>query len=119
MNASLIDQQAIAELVRQIGPAKLQRVVGIQLVHGRALLEKLGALGPAPDPHAVRLLAHQIAGSSASLGMVALGDAASRLETLVLSGTQADLSPNVQALWTLGVQSHDALEAQFGAPPTG
>jgi hypothetical protein len=45
--------------------------------------------------------------------MVALGDAAATLEGLVLSGTVIDLAPFVQALWKLGVESHDALEAAF------
>lgn len=113
MTIQLIDREATEELERQIGRARLERVVGIQLVHGRGLLEKLAALGASPDPHAVRLLAHQIAGSSSAVGMTALGEAAATLESLVLSGTVVDLAPFVQALWKLGVDSHDALESAF------
>ncbi len=116
MNKELIDRAATEELERQIGRARLERVIGIQLVHGRGLLEKLGALGASPDSHEVRLLAHQIAGSSSAVGMTALGDAAASLEALVLSGTIVDLAPFVHALWKLGMESHDALEAAFPRP---
>ncbi len=116
MRKDLIDREATEELERQIGRVRLERVVGIQLVHGRGLIEKLGALGEAPDPHTVRLLAHQIAGSSSAVGMIALGEAAASLEALVLSGTVLDLAPFVHALWKLGSESHDALEAAFPRP---
>lgn len=113
MTRELVDRDATEELERQIGRARLERVVGIQLVHGRGLIEKLAALGESPDPHAVRLLAHQIAGSSSAVGMILLGEAATALEMVVLSETVTDLAPFVQALCKLGVESHDALELAF------
>lgn len=116
MTHELIDHEATQELERQIGRARLERVVGIQLVHGRGLVDRLAALGEAPDPQTVRLLAHQIAGSSSAVGMIALGEAAATLEALVLSGTVVDLAPFVRALWKLGVDSHDALEVAFPKP---
>jgi HPt (histidine-containing phosphotransfer) domain-containing protein len=115
MGQALIDFEVTAELERQIGRERLERVIGIQLSHGRNLIAKLTALGARPDPHAVRLLAHQIAGSSSSVGMTALGEAATNLESVVLSGSAVDLDPLVQELWRLGVSSHDALETEFAS----
>ena len=109
----LLDFNAIQELEAQIGRARLERIVGIQLRHGRALIEQLGALDGASDPQMVRLLAHQIAGSCSSIGMMPLSDAATHLETLVMSGTDANLVTLVEALRLLAVASHDALEAAF------
>lgn len=117
MAEPLIDHELTTELERQIGRDRLQRVIGIQLTHGRGLMAKLAALGERPDPQAVRLLAHQIAGSSSSVGMTVLGNAATDLEILVLSGSAVDLDPLVQALWRLGINSHDALEAEFAPKP--
>ena len=45
--------------------------------------------------------------------MMPLSDAATRLETLVMSGTDANLVPLVEALRLLAIASHDALEAAF------
>ncbi len=117
MRTDLIDRDATAELERQIGRARLERVVGIQLAHGRGLIATLDALGASPDPSIVRLLAHQIAGSSGAVGMTALGEAAATLETLALSGTIPDLAPFVQALSQLAADSHDALAASFPKTP--
>ena len=109
----LLDFNALRELEAQIGRARLERVVGIQLLNGRSLIEKLAALKAGSDPQDVRLLAHQLAGSCSALGMTALSEAATTLETLALSETQADLVPMIEALRQLAAASHDALERAF------
>ncbi len=113
MTAELLDFAALHELEAQIGRFRLERVVGIQLIHGRALIEKLAALEADSEPQAVRLIAHQIAGSCGSVGMIALSEAATSLEISILSGTAIKLGPIVESLRQLGAESHDALEAAF------
>jgi len=113
MTTPLIDMPTLEELGRQLGRDRLRRVASIQLDHGRGLLAKLAALEKPLDPQEVRLIAHQLAGSSGALGMVRLGDTASALEAFLLGGTQVDLQGQVDSLWSLGIQSHDALEAQI------
>ena len=117
MTESLLDRNALGELERQIGRDRLLRVISIQLLHGRALLEKLKELCTQPDPQSVRFVAHQLAGSSSAVGMLTLGEAASALEIHLVAGKDEGLGSLVQALWVLGIKSHDALEAEFGPAP--
>jgi HPt (histidine-containing phosphotransfer) domain-containing protein len=110
---SLLDLPALQELEAHIGRARLERIVDVQLRHGRSLIEKLAALEPGADPQAVRLFAHQIAGSCGAVGMTVLSEAATSLEILAQSGTAGDLFPAAEALRQLATASHDALEAAF------
>ena len=117
MTDSLVDRHSLGELERQIGRDRLLRVISIQLIHGRALLAKLEEHVAQPDPQSVRFIAHQLAGSSSAVGMLTLGEAGSALEVRLIAGKDDGLGSLVQALWALGIQSHDALEAEFGLTP--
>ncbi|HTH97728.1 MAG TPA: Hpt domain-containing protein [Stellaceae bacterium] len=83
-NGGLIDIAALDMLEDRLGREAVLRVVQAQLKFGAQVADKLEALVHAPDAKAVRAIAHQMAGSSASVGLTRLGEVAMALEIILI-----------------------------------
>ncbi len=82
MSDALLDQRILDSLERRLGRDRVAKVVAAQLSHGAELLRELTALEQAPDRARIKAVAHQIAGSSGSIGLTHLGQTAADLEML-------------------------------------
>ena len=89
MSDVVLDQTILSILEQRLGRDRVVKVVAAQLSHGAELLEALVALEQAPDRDRIRAIAHQMAGSSGSIGLTRLGEMAGTLELQV-----PDLSPD-------------------------
>jgi HPt (histidine-containing phosphotransfer) domain-containing protein len=89
MSDALLDQTILNILEQRLGRDRVAKVVAAQLSHGVELMRELAELEQAPNPARIRAIAHQMAGSSGSIGLTSLGQAAADLEM-----TAADLPPD-------------------------
>ena len=92
MSDVVLDQTILNILEQRLGRERVVKVVAAQLSHGAELLQALMALEQAPDPARIRAIAHQMAGSSGSIGLTRLGEMAGALDLQV-----PDLSPDALA----------------------
>jgi HPt (histidine-containing phosphotransfer) domain-containing protein len=89
----LLDLATLTELERRLGRERIMRVVAAQVANAKELAKRLIELEAAPDVAQIKALAHQIAGSSGSIGLLRLSDTAVALET---EATRLDL-PNLRS----------------------
>ncbi|HEV2673435.1 MAG TPA: Hpt domain-containing protein [Aliidongia sp.] len=80
MSDAVLDQTILTILEQRLGRERVVKVVAAQLSHGAELLQALTALQQAPDPARIKAIAHQMAGSSGSIGLTKLGEMAGALE---------------------------------------
>jgi HPt (histidine-containing phosphotransfer) domain-containing protein len=113
MSEALVDRGVLDELESQLGRAPLVRVVAAQLLYAKQVAAQLSAQVAAPDMPFLRRIAHQMAGSSASVGLVVLGQTALALESRLFSEGATVSSEDVVALRDLTIASLDALTALF------
>lgn len=83
MSDALLDQTILDSLERRLGRDRVAKVVAAQLSHGAELLRELTTLEQAPDRARIKAVAHQMAGSSGSIGLTRLGQTAADLEMLI------------------------------------
>ena len=80
MSDALLDQTILTILEQRLGRDRVAKVVAAQLSHGVELLRELTALEQTPDRARIKAIAHQMAGSSGSIGLISLGETAAELE---------------------------------------
>jgi HPt (histidine-containing phosphotransfer) domain-containing protein len=100
MSDAVLDQTILNILEQRLGRERIVKVVAAQLSHGVELLAALATLEQAPDRARIRAIAHQIAGSSGSIGLARLGETAGTLEMQVLDLPEEALSGAVRGLAT-------------------
>ncbi len=83
MSDALLDETILTILEQRLGRERVAKVVAAQLSHGAELLRELTALETAPDRARIKAIAHQMAGSSGSIGLTSLGETAADLEMLI------------------------------------
>jgi len=83
MSDALLDQTILNILEQRLGRDRVAKVVAAQLSHGAELLRELTALEQTPDRARIKAIAHQMAGSSGSIGLTSLGQTAADLEMLI------------------------------------
>jgi|GEM_PF-6596744 HPt (histidine-containing phosphotransfer) domain-containing protein len=113
MSVSLLDLVTLRELERRVGRERVIRVVAAQIATGRDLSRRLSALELAPDPALIKALAHQLAGSSGSIGLHRLSEEAARLEYASPLVEPSSLAPLVRNLRQCLESSESALHAEF------
>jgi len=113
MAEPLLHLVTLTELERRLGRERVMKVVAAQMANGRELSKRLGGLELAPDPGLIKALAHQLAGSSGSIGLLALSDQAVALELAAAGADSAALAPPVRALRHCLDASLAALRAQY------
>ena len=79
----VLDLTTLTALEGRLGRERVARVVAAQLTNGRDVARRLGAFELAPDAAAVKSLAHQLAGSSGSIGLLRLSSEAAAVERAV------------------------------------
>ena len=98
MSDGVLDQTILNILEQRLGRDRVAKVVAAQVSHGAELLQTLAEQEQAPDRARIRAIAHQIAGSSGSIGLIGLGEMAGTLEMQVLELPQAQLIEAVRGL---------------------
>jgi HPt (histidine-containing phosphotransfer) domain-containing protein len=114
MPDSLIDKSILDGLESRLGRDALLRIISAQIQYARQVVGQLDALAVTLDGEAVRRIAHQMAGSSASVGLSALGQTALKLETrFIHDGVATATTEDVMMLRDLTVASLAALTEVF------
>jgi HPt (histidine-containing phosphotransfer) domain-containing protein len=101
MSDALLDQTILNILEQRLGRDRVAKVVAAQLSHGAELMRELAVLEQAPDRARLKAIAHQMAGSSGSIGLTSLGETAADLEMLVGDMAEDGLGDAVRRLIAL------------------
>ena len=109
----LLDLVTLTELEKRLGRERIMRVVAAQIANARDLVKRLTELEAAPDAAQIKALAHQIAGSSGSIGLLHLSDTAVALETDAGAVEPSALSGRVRGLRECLEESEAVLRRQF------
>ncbi|MGB8842710.1 MAG: Hpt domain-containing protein [Aliidongia sp.] len=116
MSEPLLDLTALSELEHRLGCERFRRVLTAQMASGQELIRRMVALEISLDPAQIKAVAHQIAGSSGSVGLRRLGGQAALLER-ALAGAEppafAVLAALVRDLRHCLELSQVALRAEF------
>ena len=99
------------EVAATIDPV-VHKVIAEFLRSSPALIAKLREAAARGDASAIRALAHNVKGTSATLGAVALSHRCAELEDLSRSGSVADATARVAAIENLYAEARTALEAE-------
>jgi HPt (histidine-containing phosphotransfer) domain-containing protein len=91
MSEPVLDLSILAELERRLGRDRILKVVSAQIANGRDMARRFAVLELAPDAVSIKALAHQIAGSSGSIGLGRLSSLAASVEVNALAATPAAL----------------------------
>jgi HPt (histidine-containing phosphotransfer) domain-containing protein len=83
MSDALLDRTILDILEQRLGRDRVVKVVAAQLSHGVVQMQELAGLEQAPDRARIKAIAHQMAGSSGSIGLTSLGEAAANLEMII------------------------------------
>jgi HPt (histidine-containing phosphotransfer) domain-containing protein len=113
MAGPLLDLAILDELERQLGRERVLKVITVQMVNAHDLRHRLGLLEAAPDPTQIKALAHQIAGSSGSMGLMRLSDQAISLEMAVDAAAASLLPAMVGDLARCLAESQAALRDRY------
>ena len=113
MPEPLLELMTLTELERRLGRDRVLKVVAAQMANGTELSRRLGALELAPDPVPIKALAHQLAGSSGSIGLLRLSDQAIALELAAAGAGPGALAPLVRDLRDCLDASLAALRSQY------
>lgn len=109
MSDALLDRTILNMLEQRLGRERVAKVVAAQLSHGAELLQELTAMESAPDRARIKAIAHQMAGSSGSIGLASLGQTAADLELLVGDVPPENLGDVVRRLTALMQASFSCL----------
>ena len=101
MSDALLDESILKILEEKLGRGRVAQVVGAQLRHGAQLVAELTGLAESLDRARIRTIAHQVAGSSGSIGLTSLGEAAVGIEISVADLPADALRPAVHDLVAL------------------
>ncbi len=80
MSEPVLDLSILTELERRLGRDRILKVVSAQIANGRDMARRFAVLELAPDAATLKALAHQIAGSSGSIGLARLSSLAAATE---------------------------------------
>lgn len=80
MSEPVLDLSILTELERRLGRDRILKVVSAQIASGRDMARRFAVLELAPDVASIKALAHQIAGSSGSIGLARLSSLAASVE---------------------------------------
>ncbi len=117
MTDALLDPSILDELERRLGRERLCKVLAVQLSNGRDLGQRLAALEGTLDRMQLRALAHQMAGSSGSIGLVGLSRQAKALENAALGEPDDEIRSLIVGLRASLDQSQQALGARYPELP--
>ncbi|HLZ65903.1 MAG TPA: Hpt domain-containing protein [Aliidongia sp.] len=101
MSDVLLDETILNTLEQRLGRERVGRVVAAQLSHGAELMRELTALEQVPDRARIGRIAHQMAGSSGSIGLTSLGETAADIEMIIGDLPEDGLSDAVRRLTAL------------------
>jgi HPt (histidine-containing phosphotransfer) domain-containing protein len=113
MSEPVLDLATLTELERRLGRDRIMKVVAAQMVNGREMARRLAALELAPDSVLIKALAHQIAGSSGSIGLIRLSNQAVSVELAATDAESSALVPMVRTLCDCIDAALDALRARY------
>jgi HPt (histidine-containing phosphotransfer) domain-containing protein len=94
----VLDVTTLTALEGRLGRDRVVRVVAAQLSNGRDVARRLSAFEIAPDAAAVKALAHQLAGSSGSIGLLRLSGEAASAERAAGTAVLPELAAVVRGL---------------------
>jgi signal transduction histidine kinase/HPt (histidine-containing phosphotransfer) domain-containing protein len=110
--AALVDESYLELLVKSLGSAKVQELLGAFEVHARPLRDQLGQACATGDVRPVRAAAHGLHGMAANLGLSGVADATAALEAACTQGavgTALRLCADVEAAMEATLRRlHDA-----------
>ena len=113
MSEPVLDLSILTELDRRLGRERILKVVSAQIANGRDMARRFAVLELAPDVAAIKALAHQIAGSSGSIGLARLSSLAASVELDAPAAPLAAL-PGLARAMRDGIEAAlSALTAQF------
>jgi len=98
MPEQILDLAILTELERRLGRDRILKVVTAQIVNGRDMSRRFAALELAPDATLLKSLAHQIAGSSGSIGLAQLSSLAASVDQQALAVAPAELPGLARAM---------------------
>jgi signal transduction histidine kinase/CheY-like chemotaxis protein len=107
-----IDRVVLDGIREDLGSAAVQKVIAEFLRSSPSLIAKLQEAAARGDASAIRALAHNMKGTSATLGAVALSHGCAELEDVSSSGSVPDATARVAAIETLYAAARTALEAE-------
>ncbi len=107
-----IDRLGLDGIREDLGSAAVRKVIAEFLSSSPSLIAKLREAAARGDRSAIRALAHNLKGTSATLGAVALSHGCAELEDLSTSGSVPDATARVAAIETLYAAAKTALEAE-------
>jgi signal transduction histidine kinase/DNA-binding response OmpR family regulator len=107
-----IDRLVLDQIREDLGSSTVRKVIEEFLRSSPSLIATLRDAAARGDAPAIRALAHNMKGTSATLGAVALSHGCAELEDLSGSGSVAEAAPRVAAIETLYAAARTALEAE-------
>jgi HPt (histidine-containing phosphotransfer) domain-containing protein len=113
MTDALLDLSILSELERRLGRDRIGKVLAVQLTSGAELGQRLAVLEEAPDRMRIKALAHQMAGSSGSIGLVAVNRQAKALEDAAMADSEAELCVRMAALRACLGETQRLLVSQY------
>ena len=108
MSEPILDLSILTELERRLGRDRILKVVSAQIANGRDMARRFAVLELAPDAASIKGLAHQIAGSSGSIGLARLSRLAASVELEAPAASFAALPGLAHAM-------RDGIEAALAA----
>ena len=113
MAEPVLDLSTLSELERRLGRMRVTKVVAAQIANSQDMARRFSALEQAPDATQIKLLAHQIAGSSGSIGLARLSEQAFLVERTADTAGAVELVTLVRELRHCIDAALDALRAQY------
>jgi signal transduction histidine kinase/CheY-like chemotaxis protein len=108
-----IDRAVLDGIREDLGSAAVRKVIAEFLRSSPSLIAKLRDAAGRSDASVLRALAHNMKGTSATLGAVALSRRCAELEDLGRSGSVPDATARVAAIENLYAAARTALEAEM------
>jgi HPt (histidine-containing phosphotransfer) domain-containing protein len=104
MSEPILDLAILTELERRLGRDRIVKVVAAQVANGHDMARRFATLELAPDAALLKSLAHQIAGSSGSIGLARLSTLAASVE-LDAPAAAADTLPGLARAMRDGIEA--------------
>ncbi|HVJ52014.1 MAG TPA: Hpt domain-containing protein [Aliidongia sp.] len=113
MSDTLLDLAILNELERRLGRERVAKVLTVQLANGIEQSRRLEALEAALDRPQIKAIAHQMAGSSGSIGLLGLSREAAALEDAASIRSEAELRELMSGLRACLDESQRRLVEQY------